>query len=133
MERTDEYLSCLRKRRHIDYLSALRHAATLDRNSTAVVYPCDYCGGLHVGHQTLTIKRQPRRKRVSAPVDPLSRDIARTRRKIQTKIKHFKRGVTNPRPVTVKKYQQSLRDLREHLACLESQLQAGCDGHQRNK
>jgi hypothetical protein len=43
------------------------------------------------------------------------------------------RGVTNPRPVTVKKYQQSLRDLREHLACLESQLQAGCDGHQRNK
>jgi hypothetical protein len=59
---------------------------------------------------------------ISAPVDPLLRDIARTKRKIEIKIKHFERGVTNPRPVTVKKYQQSLRNLREHLALLESRL-----------
>lgn len=123
-ERSDEYLSCLRKRRHIDYLSALRHAAALDRNSTVVVYPCEYCVGLHVGHQNLAVKPHPRRKRAAAPVDPLLRDIARTKRKIEIKIKHFERGVTDPRPVTVKKHQQSLRNVREHLTLLESKLQA---------
>ncbi len=45
LERSDEYLSRLRKRRHIEYISALRHAAALDRNSTVVVYPCEYCRG----------------------------------------------------------------------------------------
>jgi hypothetical protein len=122
LERSDEYLSCLRKRRHIDYLSALRHAAALDRNSTVVVYPCEYCGGLHVGHQARTIKRQPRRKRASTPEDPLQRKIANTNRKIEIKIKHWERGVINPRPITIKKFQQSLMNLREHLAFLESQL-----------
>ena len=125
LERTNEYVSCLRKRRHIDYLSALRHATTLDRNYAVVVYPCDYCAGLHVGHQALMIKRRLRRKGTSAPQNPLLRDIARTKRKIELRIKHFERGVTNPRPVTVKKYQQSLTDLREHLVLLESRLSVG--------
>lgn len=134
-ERTNEYVSCLRKRRHTDYLSALRHATTLDRNYAVCVYPCDYCGGLHVGHQALTIKRRPRRKAASAPADPLLRDIARTKRKIELRIKHFERGVRNPRPVTIKKYQQSLTDLREHLVFLESRLpdhqQTGSDPKHR--
>jgi hypothetical protein len=34
----------------------------------------------------------------------------------------LERGVTNPRPVTVKKHQQALRDLRQHLTFLESRL-----------
>lgn len=119
---TDEFLSCIRKRRHIDYLSALRHAATLDRNSTVVVYPCDYCGGLHVGHQAPAVEAPAKRKPEPLPEDPLQRKIAKIQRRIEKKIKHFETGVINPRPVTVKKHRQSLRDMREHLALLESRV-----------
>ena len=121
-KRCYEYVSCLRKRRHIDYLSALRHAATLDRKSTVVVYPCDYCGGLHVGHQTRTSERKARRKRNSVPENPLLRRLDKAKRKIEKNIKSWETGVINPRPVTVKKFQQSLTNLREHLAFLESQV-----------
>ncbi len=41
--------SCLRKRRHPNYLSALHHAASLGEGAL-VIYPCAFCGGLHVGH-----------------------------------------------------------------------------------
>ena len=42
--------SCLRKFRHPDYLSALRHAALLGDDGSLVIYPCPFCAGLHVGH-----------------------------------------------------------------------------------
>ncbi len=122
LERSDEYISCLRKRRHTDYLSAIRHAATVDRNSTVVVYPCGYCCGLHVGHQTRKLERGFRRKRTSIPDDPSLRKIAKAKSKIERAIKHWESGVINPRPITIKKHKQSLTSLRENLAFLESQL-----------
>ena len=42
--------SCLRKLRHPNYLSALRHAAGLSQDNPLVIYPCPFCAGLHVGH-----------------------------------------------------------------------------------
>ncbi len=42
--------SCLRKIRHLNYLSALRHAVKVHNNETVVIYPCSYCEGMHVGH-----------------------------------------------------------------------------------
>jgi hypothetical protein len=89
------------------------------------VYPCEYCGGLHVGHQTRTFERRARRKPASIPAAPLLRKIANTKRKIEKSIKSWEHGVINPRPVTVKKFQQSLTNLREHLAFLESQVARG--------
>lgn len=121
LARSDEYHSCLRKRLHTDYLSAIRHAAAIDMNSAVVVYPCGYCGGLHVGHQTHTLEKG-RQKGTSIPEDPLLRKIAKTKRKIERNIKHWERSVINPRPITIRKFQQSLTSLREHLALLESQL-----------
>jgi hypothetical protein len=42
--------SCLRKFRHSNYLSALRHAAALSQDDSLIIYPCPFCDGLHVGH-----------------------------------------------------------------------------------
>lgn len=44
------YYSCKRKLRHDDYLSALCHASCLGDQNSLVIYPCEHCGGLHVGH-----------------------------------------------------------------------------------
>jgi hypothetical protein len=56
--------SCLRKLRHPNYLSALRHAAGLSQDNSLVIYPCPFCAGLHVGHtRTNTAKRVRRELR----------------------------------------------------------------------
>ena len=45
--------------------------------------------------------------------------------KSRAQIKHMEHGFINPRPVTARRFQQRLTNLREHLAFLESQLPAG--------
>lgn len=40
---------CHRKLRHADYFSAMLHARRLAEDGI-VIYPCDVCGGLHLGH-----------------------------------------------------------------------------------
>ena len=47
--------NCKRKLRHVDFLSALRHAVRLG-DSDLHVYPCPVCFGLHVGHDPDRIK-----------------------------------------------------------------------------
>lgn len=121
---SSEFFQCRRKRRHIDYLSALKHAATLDRGDIVVVYPCKHCGGLHVGHQTTTFKRKSKWQRSPVPVDPLLRSIARTKLRIERALIQLERGFTNPRPKALQRAQQRLTDLRKHLASLESKRSA---------
>lgn len=117
-----EYVQCRRKKRHTDYLSALKHASQLDGNHSVVIYPCQYCaGGLHVGHQSRKLKRKARRRR-SISVDPLVRRINRTKFKIKRVLNDLNGGFTNPRPKTLQKAHQRLTDLRKHLANLEAQL-----------
>jgi hypothetical protein len=53
--------SCLRKLRHLDYLSALQHATRLNDDGSLVIYPCPVCGGLHVGHYHTGTARRVRR------------------------------------------------------------------------
>jgi hypothetical protein len=56
--------SCLRKFRHSNYLSALLHAASLSQDDSLTIYPCPFCGGLHVGHtRPATLKRFQRELR----------------------------------------------------------------------
>lgn len=40
---------CKRKYRHVNFLSAILHAQRIDSPGLDV-YPCELCGGLHVGH-----------------------------------------------------------------------------------
>jgi hypothetical protein len=40
---------CLKKRRHEDFWSAMQHARQL-KSEGLVIYPCEFCNGLHVGH-----------------------------------------------------------------------------------
>ncbi len=40
---------CERKWRHENYLTAMQHARQLS-DPNIVIYPCGYCGGLHIGH-----------------------------------------------------------------------------------
>ena len=44
--------SCRRKLRHTDYLSALLHARSL-HDDRMVIYPCEFCHGIHLGHTRL--------------------------------------------------------------------------------
>jgi hypothetical protein len=44
--------NCRRKFSHKDYLAAMNHAARLDDVSVQI-YPCEICGGLHVGHNPI--------------------------------------------------------------------------------
>ena len=53
--------SCIRKFRHPDYFSALRHAATLSEEDSLVIYPCVFCVGLHVGHVRPNTAKRVRR------------------------------------------------------------------------
>ena len=105
--------SCRRKLRHLNYLEALRHAAKVPRNETVIVYPCNYCVGLHVGHS------------VPTPAAVLASRIARTERKIaQTKM-----ALENATPLAkeeIQRQRQRLRDLGVHLGCLKAL--GSCDG-----
>ena len=50
-----ETWNCRRKLKHVDLLSALRHAEALG-DPEMVVYACMICGALHVGHHPLRAK-----------------------------------------------------------------------------
>ena len=52
--------NCQRKMRHLDYLSALKHACRLGDDIN--IYPCHLCGGLHVGHNPSSEKVKERKK-----------------------------------------------------------------------
>jgi hypothetical protein len=47
--RKKDEAQCRRKLRHIDYWSALLQARSLAEEGIAI-YPCNICGGLHLGH-----------------------------------------------------------------------------------
>ncbi len=47
-----EEQKCHRKLRHTNYPTALMHARSLGVDAMDI-YPCDLCGGLHLGHTTL--------------------------------------------------------------------------------
>lgn len=112
-----EYARCRRKRRHLDYLSAIRHAALVPENETVVVYPCEFCGGLHVGHQTPTrqLNQSP-----SVPGDLVSKGIARTKRRIERVLKQMHSAPTRRDPEMRRRAHQRLRDLRRYLVSLEA-------------
>jgi hypothetical protein len=128
--RSTRWAECGRKLRHFDYLSAMLHAVNVPDNESVVIYPCSYCDSLHVGHQrwrngankpsgSTTIK-QPKL------VHDLVRRLARTERRIALIEARFA-NFTNPRKATIRKYKQSLGDMRKHLAWLQNQR---CDQQQ---
>lgn len=52
MPTASEAWNCHRKLRHVNFLTAMLHASSLN-DSDIVIYPCRVCGGLHVGHPPL--------------------------------------------------------------------------------
>ena len=68
-----EEQKCKRKLRHTDYLSALLHAKSLGVEPIDI-YPCDLCGGLHLGHTTLKYAAHCERER-EAKINHLLRRI----------------------------------------------------------
>jgi hypothetical protein len=53
--------NCRRKIRHSNYLSALQHARSLGHEGLNI-YPCDLCGGLHIGNDQSNHVVQKRKK-----------------------------------------------------------------------
>jgi hypothetical protein len=49
--------NCRRKVRHPHYLSALLHACRLRQDADLIIYPCNVCQHLHVGHSSMNKKR----------------------------------------------------------------------------
>jgi hypothetical protein len=97
--------SCRRKLRHLNYFEALQHATKVPRNETVIIYPCGFCQGLHVGH--------------SIQANKLMQRLARTERRIARV-----EGVLPLTPDDLNRQQQSLRDLRRHLARLKAKQPA---------
>ena len=132
---------CGRKLRHPNYLSAMCHAIELSEKESRedqerlVIYPCSSCGFLHLGHKSKSVQKArtqeavpPVRKPPSQGNKPrqghdLAWQLARSKRRIaraEIAIASF----TNPRPKTVRRHADSLRDLRKHLATLEAQAKS---------
>ena len=65
--------NCRRKIRHFDYLSAMKHAGRLEHQDLDI-YPCDVCGGLHIGHDP-TSERLQKRKKVRRQLNRLARRL----------------------------------------------------------
>ncbi len=132
---------CGHKLCHENYFSALCHAIGLSEKESQkdrerlVIYPCSYCGFLHLGHQSKSVTKA---KTAEIPVPPVCKpasqenkprqghdlawQLARSKRRIaraEIAIASF----TNPHPRTVRRYAESLRDMRKHLAALEVQAQ----------
>lgn len=133
---------CGHKLCHPNYLSALCHAIglsekeTLEKRERLVIYPCSYCGFLHLGHQRKSVP-QMRPTEIPVPLVPkppsqgnkprqvhdLAWQLARSKRRIaraEIAIASF----TNPRPRTVRRHADSLRDMRKHFAALEAQAKS---------
>lgn len=101
---------CLRKLRHLNFLSALKHAAQVPENEFVVIYPCSECEGLHVGHS------------ITDPAWALKRWIARAERRIQRSTEELAAPeVTTER---AERLRRSIHDRRNHLKQLRSALAA---------
>ena len=121
--RSTRWAECGRKLRHLDYLSAIRHAANVPENETVVIYPCSYCDGLHVGHQGWGKKTNKRSSLTTGQpklVHDLAWRLARAERRIALVEARFS-NLTNPRKDTIRKYSQRLGDMHRHLAWLQTQ------------
>jgi len=64
--------NCQRKMRHLDYLSALKHACRLGDDIN--IYPCHLCRGLHVGHDPSS-KKVKERKKVSRRLNVIAKRL----------------------------------------------------------
>ena len=112
----------------------MQHARQVPENATVVIYPCFFCGGLHVGHQK---GRRSNRKQDKSPapnkcmaqnkpgntpkaVHDLAWSLARIKRRIGLQTVRMSRSV-NPPSETIRRHKQAIRDMREHLARLEDQ------------
>jgi hypothetical protein len=115
---------CTRKWRHLDYLSAIKHAVRLAQDETLAIYPCSYCDGLHVGHH--------RSRRGLPPIDgcdvwllpsdPLYKAIMRTRGKI-ARATLQQRQHPNTDTEKHRMLRQQLTSLQSNLEKLENQLE----------
>ncbi len=115
--------TCLRKLRHIDYLSALLHAERVPRNETVVIYPCEYCGGLHVGHSVMA----PPKNR------ELLRKLARTEQRIARAAKRLKSLAAFAQEDEAQRERQRLKDLHGYLESLKSQVRFQNTGQSQNE
>ena len=122
--RSIRWAECGRKLRHIDYLSAMRHAINVPDNETVVIYPCSYCDGLHVGHQRWHDRAVRRQQNAKASQPKLAHDLtwklARCVRRIASAEAALANIQTAGEPA-IRKYTQRLGDLRKYLAQLQNQ------------
>lgn len=66
--RLKEWMQCARKILHTDFLSAYHHKRGLQKLNPWAdidIYPCDFCGGLHVGNQLTFGQAERSLKRLS--------------------------------------------------------------------
>lgn len=123
--RSTRWAECGRKLRHLDYLSAMRHAINApDNDETVVIYSCSYCDGLHVGHQRWRKRDDQRPTHIATSQPKLVHDLAwrlaRTERRIALVEARFA-NITNPRKDTICTHNQRLRDMWKHLGSLQTQ------------
>ncbi len=75
---------CLRKLKHTDYFSALRHASALKDSRGVLIFPCDHCRGLHLGHEWLPLVEEEQNPQDEA------RNPAHLRRKIRNTMRRIR-------------------------------------------
>jgi hypothetical protein len=112
--------SCFRKICHSNYLIALRHAARIPDNERVVVYPCNFCGGMHVGHLRQRPEIDPFYDSIKdASFEQLDSRIKRTKLRLaraQQRLGDLRASGSSSMGTA----EQSLSDLSWYLAMLES-------------
>jgi hypothetical protein len=109
-----EWHKCLRKRRHLDYWSAMQHANRLPDDGWLVIYPCEFCDGLHVGH----LKHKP--QTASELLKDLAKRIRRTNRRI-ARMQAERAATPKSEVEAIERYNQGLRTLRQNLRQLSEE------------
>ncbi len=105
MQDVAESLTCLRKLRHDNFLSALHHARCIDDGGIGI-YGCKFCAGLHLGHHSSTPSTKLRRNKGR---------LDRAREALRTNDGSMK-------PVKRQAYEQRIRDLTQRQTELEAEV-----------
>ena len=88
--------NCQRKLCHPDYLSALMHARRLN-DDQLIIYPCQICHHLHLGHMKQLTPHQKTKLRLERKIHQTRQQLAQLRRNLQKLLSEEAKSPTQDR------------------------------------